>query len=152
MDFCHLVRSGGRDDRATLYSITGNIVFPEIPFASKGERSIICSIDVVGLLLATLLLPFVKTAGEDQASFGFDCVSKEWLVCNGFCTGIKGSGYDIDIFDPVRNESPSESFKFSYVALFYDDGYLQCRHNVVAQCKRESTVYTEVSFKESADR
>ena len=146
MDFCHLVRSGGRDDRATLYSITGNIVFPEIPQASKGERSLICSIDVVGLLLATLLLPFVKAAGKDQASFGFDCVAKEWLVCDSFCTGIKGSGYDVYIFDPVRDESPAESFKFSFIVLFYDGGDLECRRNVVAQCKRECTVYTEVSL------
>ena len=146
MDLCHLMRCGGRDDRATLYSITGNIVFPDIPQASKGEWSFICSKYVVGLLLATLLLPFVKAAGKDQAPFGFDCFSKEWLVCDGFCTGIKGSGYDVYIFDPVRDESPSESYKFSYIVLFYDGGYLECRRNVVAQCKRECTVYTEVSL------
>ena len=147
MDFCQLVRRSGRDDRTALYRLAGNIVFPDIPQASKGERSLISSMDVIGLLLpATLLLPFVKTGGKNQASLGFDCVSKEWLVGDGFCTRIKGRGEDVFIFDPVRYESPSESFKFSDIVLFYDGWYLESRRNVIAQCERKCTVYIEVSL------
>ena len=72
MDSCHLVRSRDSDDRAALYSLTRNIVFPDIPQAGKSEGSLICSIDVVGLLLAAPFLPFVKAGGQDQASLGFD--------------------------------------------------------------------------------
>jgi hypothetical protein len=66
------------------------LIHPGIPQAGKGDRLLICPVDVVRLLLVSLLVPFVEATCGYDASLGFEWVSEEGLLCEGFYASIEG--------------------------------------------------------------
>lgn len=97
-------------------------------------------INVVRLLLASLLLPFVKAAYRDDAPFRFDGITKEGLLREGFDASVKCRSLTLPISCPVWNEPPPEVVKRAIAFLLPNSRDRQGGRDVVALQKGRNGV------------
>ena len=67
----------GDDHRARRQRLAAHSVFPRIPQPDEGERLAVGAREIVGLLAAGFVLPFIVARGWDQAARALESVAEE---------------------------------------------------------------------------
>jgi hypothetical protein len=87
--------------------------------------------DIVGRFLASLTLPFIESAGRDQAAVGSEQAPEGWPLGEGLHPGIDHLVGRLPIFGPVRNQAPAHEHDL-IGALGDDHQHHLARGDVVA--------------------
>jgi hypothetical protein len=80
----HMLVCFGNDHCARLQAFIGLLVFPIRPQTCERDRLSVAAREIVRLLAAWRVLPFVMSARGDQQALGLECIAEHRIGRDGF--------------------------------------------------------------------